>query len=862
MGLKCRIVERDGEPVALNADGSVSTLFMSLKEKTGSAKEALRLWSQIFTSDFRLMYPKKSENTVEDIYKFNDTLNGLTQTLSDSEFFQLQELMKLNSEEDLSEFFQKLSKGFKPNGVVQAPNSTILEGSSNEDIQSKNYEKLRESLSLVESLLKNENLFVPKEDPTASISTLENPLMQTGSAVTFEEIHQEILKDFTTVDKLDEVVSNLPYQKFVENYFNDTNFKEFFVDLYQGFVAINILDIDPITNKAIVANRKLIEVRNTLLDNANYISLEADLDYLTNIDVDLWNSHNELVRDILKKTEEKAAKIHLDIIGISELATNRDSILDLLEKAVAMVKVPSASNQNTFATAFQELIPIKESKVRKIDPVYSGLNIVEIKADKSDNELFTENGLIKINENLYHKVDRQASVSDLYEYVYQQAKLGNIKIPFTLNDSKPQALKDLEIYVNSRNTGIVSQHQEEISLFQLAFKHKPVIVQESTKVVKKLSAIKTDVNYLKTKFVSDFYSYYLSERLKNSLIYAKKLSKFQFTDQDISLATPIESLAGISFKQELVDYIKLKKTTEMDYLLPKEVENPFSQEELKAINFPNEVVPLQTKAQFQEEVLIAPKSSPAFVRNGEKVFKKISSSESYSAFLQMETNKDNIYYQAKTVTFSKEKVTKAKEALRQIDPKPRQTNPTSTSQKAQLDSPVIQKAKEPAQIQRLTDFVNASKNVLVSDNEVSVLYSPDSKINSPQKAYAIAGRIFGNLTTHWKQRMGDAFQPTYIVRSGSNIYLNLSIDEANSKIRNNFNRELALLDQHEIEMQEVQKSIENAVQEEIARGVSENTLDDLGYKDIVKADAVGLEVVSLYEPSQEEDLFSKIGDCG
>jgi hypothetical protein len=308
-----------------------------------------------------------------------------------------------------------------------------------------------------------------------------------------------------------------------------------------------------------------------------------------------------------------------------------------------------------FARAHDAVFTPTENKIVRVLPQkYKGLNVVSLNSRKTDAELYSEHGLIKLEEGLYHKVQRMDDTMAAYEYLYRQLVDGKMTIPsqyITVKDyknpnNKVEVLRGITNYVNARETGIVSEFQEEISLYQLVFDHNPIQKQD----FRKLSTIRTNEEYLKGDFVSDFFNYVLDEKLKDSPIYREVLSKFRFKNSDIEIDGYISSLNGIEMQQELEDYLKLKKGTSYEFFFNNG--EGFLLEDFEAVNNPESVQPYKGEVVVDGDYVITNPQSDMFVNYDGQLYRKVGKSLNADIYLKISevsrpvynTSTDNFEY--------------------------------------------------------------------------------------------------------------------------------------------------------------------------------------------------------------------------
>ena len=531
MSLSCRISYNRGVATVTNADGTPSKLYQDALELTSNQDQALNIWAESYTDEFITEVKFNKDNaTLDEVLQYLDTKASNGKKLTQEQRADVVSFMDRNNISSLSELYSNMTKIFKPEGILGFNGAAALKSGlyTQEDIQEIDIESVRALLENIEGELRLSDIQVMSESgkPPRHIISGRKTVFGTSERVTDEQIEQELIdsvEDLTSTTEIEKAVEQLPYQGFVDKFENNKSFKESILARLAQFRRIPILRFlqGKLTDKNIST---YTTVKNTILSGLDSTSLSADITFLENISEEVWEQNEVAVMKVLQEIEAEQIDNNIDIIGLSKQSNNREGVLNTLRALKGMVDSTTEETVQSFSTAKDTLIPpVKDGFVTKVNPAYEGLTIVRLDSEVTDNELFKENGLIKVGDNLYHKVDR-GSLTPTYEFLYQEVLAGRLKLPhqfrstedITDPENKLRTIKDITNFVNSRDTGLITEFQEEISANQLAFNHQPIPPSSNAREV---ADIKTNVEYLKTEFVSDFYNYVLQEKLKDSTIY-------------------------------------------------------------------------------------------------------------------------------------------------------------------------------------------------------------------------------------------------------------------------------------------------------------------------------------------------------
>lgn len=644
MGVACKIVRTDSGVLALDNQGKVSNLYLDLLSYFQNDRLALDYWAMTHTDDFKKAFNGRSDNmSVEDVVAYVNILDVENSELSPSEKYEVTSIMEANNIRDLNELSTKLNKIFKPNGFIELDSVAALDSGiyNEEDLKNINLAEIEYLLHKIEGdLQKGKNFLVePSQDDVALIDESKKTILGTSFQLSRTDIDNDIISktDTFTPEAIEEAVQNSDFQSYKDKFNNDEAFRNKETERLSKLSKLPILSFvgETLTSENVSYYDQLL---NTIPATFDIVDIESDLDFLEEITPEKWFNNPTQIRNVLREVEQTLAKNNIDLVGLSELYNEREQVLSLITPLKNMIRNTSEITIQEFARAHDQIFTPSENKITRVIPEkYKGLNIVHLNSRKTDAELYREHGLIKLEENMYHKVERLTDTVAAYDYIYTQLVEGKMTIPsqyitvkdYKNPDNKVEVLKGITNFVNSRETGIVSEFQEEISLYQLVFDHNPIQKED----YRKLSTIRTDEVYLKTDFVSDFYSYVLNEKLNDTPIYRETLSKFRFTSSDIEIDGYISSLDGIEMQQELEDYLKLKKGTSYEFMFNNG--EGYLLEDSQAINNPESIQAYKSEIVVDGNYVITNPQSDMFVNNEGILYRKVGKSLNADIYLKI-----------------------------------------------------------------------------------------------------------------------------------------------------------------------------------------------------------------------------------
>lgn len=648
MGLKCRISYREGEVVVRKENGELSDLYYELLDYAKSPSIALDMWA---TAHSREMGEIGEDATVDEVVKYFDSAVAAKESLSPSEKMQVKDFMRRNGVETLDQLNKTLAESFKPNGVfeinpVAAVNSGLF---TQDELVELDPLALQNLLLKIEGHLINDNFTVePESQSDFYKDTTSKTIFGTYDRVSQEEVDAAIRSKIETFDNIEdfyEKIKELPYEDFVTRFTEDDKFANTIINRFSNLKRIPKLSI--INGRLSKDNNKTYTtVKNTVSAGQNTTKVEADIDYLNSIDTEVWDSNPELIRQVLKEVEQEFIDLNVDVVGISEFPGRRAEVMAVIESATQMLNSVTEENIRTFSDNLSNLLSVQDTVVvENIPSEYTGYNIVSLHTEIPENELFNTYGLIKVGDNLFHKVDQRANAVDLIDFIYGEILNKRLSIPaeYMLTKDildKPSVLNDISRYLMSRSTIQGLQDKELYSAYQVLFNHRPLASKVNE--ARELAVIKTDENYLKTSFVSDFYNYILKEKAANTSTYKTILSKFEITDRDITLTDTIPSIVGIEFQQELSDYIRLQKDSNMKYLVEPTTE--IVSEDLLYTNFPEAKSEYEGDFVMLGDYIITPTTSDNFIKVNGELYRRGLDRENGRLFVKVPQRSDSKYY--------------------------------------------------------------------------------------------------------------------------------------------------------------------------------------------------------------------------
>lgn len=897
MGLKCQIsYSNTGQAIVTDSSGNISQLYTDALALTQNQEAALNIWASAFTPEFEQTFGKVAEGTeppVLQVIKFYQSLKQLDGRLTTSEVFEAKQMMRSAGIRSLSDLSATLKDIFLYGDIPTVDTQRAIESGLflPEDLPNIDLPKVVDFITRLEGeTLYNDFEVEPENSQIKYRNTANKNVLGASEFVTIEQIDAEIIDlidDFQSEDEFYGKIQELPYTDFVARFYEDTAFAQDFISRFNGMAKVPVGE--EVNGEIIVENVTTTAktVKNTILDGLDALDINADISFINSIADNVWDSNVEAVTKVIKEIESELATKNIDIVGLHKVTTDKATLVEILDAVATMVANPTVQNIDNFAAIYDKtFLKQPAKKVVKVPTELQGLSLVSLTSPKTDQQLFEEHGLIKVGDNLYHKISLEADISDAYEYLYQQMQDGNFEIPYqyrteTNLDNKTGVLQDIAEYVNGRDTGL-GYYNETASLYQLVFNHPKIDTNKmADDTTSALNTIRTDEVYLKTDFVSDFYGMILQEKIKDSALYRNTLSKIGVTDNDLTITSDlIGDLTNIPMYQEFMDYMKLRKSEDMKKYLPSTMYGDTNQA-LAAYNFPQTIEQYTGPTAEVENVLVTAPTAEDFIRVGENVYQKVKNSETASVFLRLKNNTNPAYYttQPAFANYTQEQIDRAANTDMVSNSELTATDVANRKEKSGIQSRIVTRIKarnkqvaDPANQRNTQAFENnlieflrqkgvpvvtdavairtalqqlgidnvnqmfgfsdmgvqETASITINGNRVTVAPRQGGKVSTQAQAYAISTSIYEKINKYLRENAGDLYRPNMVLRSGNTIITNIPADLAS---RVQALRELGA----EIDSIVAQQRKENAipepdrVAEELQRGVSPEVLKDLGY---------------------------------
>ena len=650
--MSCNIFYQGKNLIVTEDNGDFSMLFETAKEFYGNQDKALNLWAATKTEDYQDVMGE-TPATLESALKYVDIMKSNNNLLSSEEMLQVRDFMEKTQVESLSDLSDTLNTIFKPDGIITLNEKAAIDSGlyTREDLETIDLSEVGEMLTKIDSTLKVTDIEIETDGTVYdTINSSQKTLFGTSERMSNEEV-SNVLKEQLQPGMNDSefmlALSETPFQNIIELAQNDP---QYFRDLKNSIDTtqnVSKVEIGPDGNLRVATTNTFETTKAMLPMGTNTTKLKARLNIMRGFTDFAWTKENS-IKKVLRENAKIFSDYNVDLVGIENLFANRGAADALVQSAIEMLDKPTDTTIENFSNLKDELLGTESSDLKLgLSDNYLGLNVVRMETIMSDEQAFSDHGLIKIGDNLYHKVNKEDSLEAMYEYLYDMYMTDEVVIPqglISVKDKKNPlnkvgVLEDLSKFINNRETGLrLGENREKVSAMQVAFGHTEIPATPKTTKVKNLSKVLTDTADLLQTFVPSFYNYVILEKAKDSYIYRNVLSKLKFTQKGIVSVAPIKSLQGVESRGEFEDYIRLKRDSDLDNL----VESPdgIVAEDLMTVNFPETIQEQQGDYFAKGEYLIIPNTRKTYAKSNGKLYRKVEESTNQSLYQELQLDEN------------------------------------------------------------------------------------------------------------------------------------------------------------------------------------------------------------------------------
>ena len=185
-------------------------------------------------------------------------------------------------------------------------------------------------------------------------------------------------------------------------------------------------------------------------------ALQTSLSNIEGYTPEVWNSSTEAIKTLLRDIEKQAIDINVDLTGLADSyeTKTQEEVLDVTRALDFMLNNPTPESMNHFVNTYQDFINVVdtiERQVVKVEPKYRDLPLISLDTTSSEYKLFKDNGLLKIQENVYIKTDGNTKTLEEVGNL-MSTNLDVLPIPLN-NDFTISSIADYSVFGIGRDSG-------------------------------------------------------------------------------------------------------------------------------------------------------------------------------------------------------------------------------------------------------------------------------------------------------------------------------------------------------------------------------------------------------------------------
>ena len=302
--------------------------------------------------------------------------------------------------------------------------------------------------------------------------------------------------------------------------------------------------------------------------------LQTSLSNIEGYTPEVWNSSPEAIKTLLRDIEKQAIDVNVDLTGLAESyeTKTQEEVLDVTRALDFMLNNPTPESLNHFVNTYQDftnVVDTIERQVVKVESKYRDLPLITLDTTSSEYKAFKDNGLLKIQENVYIKTDGNTKTLEEVEDLMST----NLDV-FPENtvqgdvNNKSIVLEDINSYVESQMADVLTNDSEfdvdtikkliyYKTYFGIENKEVPTVSQE--KIADISASNISNAEYLTTDYIAEVRNQQLREvhPVLQNLVFNQKGITLRYTDE-ISVAEMNDYLKD---NEDLRNYFLLSKNT-------------------------------------------------------------------------------------------------------------------------------------------------------------------------------------------------------------------------------------------------------------------------------------------------------------
>ena len=466
---KCEITFKNNVPVVKTYPKLMRELMVYTNN---NISQALDLYGITLTDDFidQNIYP-----TLENILAFNNQDNILnSKQLTKENRNDILNISLVNNE--VTDFKKDFLETFTVNGVFGFNIDNIKKSQLFSEIDIV-------QLDNIENIYKIKELYYKLSNTSEEFSTIKTDIIigeglfnKNNPDIILSEIYKNYAGLTTKKQILDKandigdyVLLNNPelIKKVLKEVRNKQEIPLYETDEYSG-------DLVAKTDSTYTRLEQTVDI------SLDYTSLRSQVEFIKTIPIEYFATSPELIERYFDNIKKQSYDVGIDLLNIDEIFYSKtvNELLDFLDSYYNFLSDLENLNGESlkdsirdFSESYDSFFNRENNEIKDvIDKINREGEFIKLETNRSEYKLFTENELLKIDNNIYQKVDNNRSIQELYNVLLENDFLlpkNTLSVKNTpLN--RDILLEDLDKFISNKAQEYQTEYSDVVNIKKIA----------------------------------------------------------------------------------------------------------------------------------------------------------------------------------------------------------------------------------------------------------------------------------------------------------------------------------------------------------------------------------------------------------
>ena len=305
----------------------------------------------------------------------------------------------------------------------------------------------------------------------------------------------------------------------------------------------------------------------------NYTSLRSQVEFIKTIPIEYFATSPELIEKYFDNIKKQSYDVGIDLLNIDEIFYSKtvNELLDFLDSYYNFLSDLENLNGESlkdsildFSETYDRFFNKKNSEIKDVvDKIGREGEFIKLETNRSEYKLFTENGLLKIDNNIYQKIDNNISLQQLYNVLLENDFLlpkDTLSVKNTpLN--KDILLEDLDKFISNKAQEYQTDYSVAENLKKIAA--YKVLLSINTKYVTVENGVSSNIDI--DNFIIDFNKEIIKNKKLSDIFYISNRgieSRYNIGQYTYNF---VKNELGTEMFNSLVSYSKLSGNDSLKY---------------------------------------------------------------------------------------------------------------------------------------------------------------------------------------------------------------------------------------------------------------------------------------------------------